>query len=169
MRRATSARAFSLVEVVIAAGVFAGGVAVVLALLPSLMKQSAESADLRVAQRLPDTVRVALQTEVAKRGFDALAMAIPTVSAPLQHGFALVARRDGTDICPLASADIPAEGRYFVIEARKFDEPPLAHQPGAAMLAIFVRVSWPYRIPGAAGPIAESKRSEFTFVLAAHR
>ena len=63
---------FSLIEVVVAVGIFATAVVVVLAMLPGLSRQAADSADAMTAQRLPDAVRLELERLSASGGFDAL-------------------------------------------------------------------------------------------------
>ena len=61
-------RAFSLIEVIIAVGVFAVAVVVILALLPPLSREATDSADALVAQSLPDSVRVELSRLAASGG-----------------------------------------------------------------------------------------------------
>ena len=50
---------FSLIEVVIAAGIFTVAVTVTLALLPSLARQSIDNTDALAAQRLPEPSELA--------------------------------------------------------------------------------------------------------------
>jgi hypothetical protein len=166
--------AFSLIEVVIAVGIFAVAVVTLLALLPSLTRQSTESADALTAQQLPDNLRIELQ-RLAGADFDALAAAIPVMTSPLDRGLLLVASRDGARLHavdyrpPDASAQLARDAQYFAIEVWRFKSAPLAYDAGGAVLPLYARVSGPYRIPGAAAPTTLADRSRFTFTLAINR
>jgi type II secretory pathway pseudopilin PulG len=92
------AGAFTLVEVVIAVGIFASCAVVVLSLLPSLVRQTAEPAQFQIAQRMFDSLRIELQHRSATVGFDALANSIPVMDAPLRNGLGLIATADGMRI-----------------------------------------------------------------------
>ena len=162
-------RAFSLVEVVIAVGVFATAVAIILALLPSIGGQASSSANSLVAQRLPDPLRVEMQRLATAGGFDALAAQTPVASSPLADGFAFVASRDGArlhalDYLPPPAADALAqEEQYFLVEIWRFPTAPLAYDAAGAVLPVMARVSWPYRVPGSSTAVATANRSELTF------
>lgn len=93
-------RGFSLVEVVLAVGIFTVSIVVVLSLLPSLVGQSADSADRLIAQRLSDAIRIELDRHAVAVGFDALATMIPVMSAPLENGWPLVVSANGLRIEP---------------------------------------------------------------------
>jgi len=168
-------RGFSLVEVVIAVGIFALAVTALLALLPSLARQSSDSADSLTAQRLPDAIRVELRRLAISGGFDALANAIPVMSAPLQDGLALVATRDGARLHSLAylppaeAEQIPSAAQYFLVELWRFNQPPLSYDPAGATLALHARVSWPYRNPGSAAPTPLADRQQITFTVSLTR
>lgn len=165
---------FSLIEVVIAVGIFALAVATMLALLPSLTRQTSDTADTLVAQRLPDNLRVELQ-RLARGNFDALATAIPIMSAPLDNGLRCVASRDGarlhsvTYLPPAAGAQIPEGEQYFAVEVWRFNQQPLAYDATAAILPVYVRVSGPYRNSGSVTPTVLEDRSQFTFTAAINR
>ncbi|MBI2497848.1 MAG: prepilin-type N-terminal cleavage/methylation domain-containing protein [Opitutae bacterium] len=173
MRRIRQA-GFSLLEVVIAVGVFALAVTAVLALLPMLTRQAAAAADTLAAQQFPDALRVELQ-RLARADFDALAAAIPVMTAPLENGLPFVATRDGArlhssgHLPPPVDARIPDAEQYFAIEVWRFNQPPLAYDPGAAVLPLYVRVSGPCRIPGSTAPTALADRHQVTFTLALNR
>jgi type II secretory pathway pseudopilin PulG len=162
-------RAFSLLEVVIAVGVFAGAIVVILALLPSLTTQASRSADALAAQRLPDALRVELQRLATVGGFDALATNVPVMSAPLDDGLALVASRDAARLhalsyrAPAAGDMLLASEQFFLIEIWRFPSAPLAYDASGAALPVHVRVSWPYRVPSAGSPTALSDRASLTF------
>jgi hypothetical protein len=160
-------RAFSLIEVIIAVGIFAGAVAVTIGLMAALSRQAADSADGLAAQRLPDALKVELN-RLAASGFDNLAGQMPPMAVPLDNGFALVAPRDAAEVEPLgylqpATGRIPAEAQYYHVECWRFTAEPLRHDTQKAFLALHVRVSWPYRLPGATAPVPLADRSQFTF------
>jgi type II secretory pathway pseudopilin PulG len=168
-------RAFSLIEVIIAVGVFALSVVVILAMLPSLSRSATDSADALVAQSLADSVRVELTRLATNGGFDALANRLPEMSAPLADGLDFVAARDDRRLHsvdylpPPAAGQLPEAARYFRVEAWRFNQPPLRYDPASAVLAVYVRVSWPYQIPGAAAATPLSARSQLTFVVSLSR
>src|SRR3990170_3450498 len=97
-------RAFSLVEVVIAVGIFSAAIVVVLSLLPSLLRQSADSSDRLIAQRLTDAIVIELDRQALAVGFDGLAATVPVMSAPLENGWSLVAVANGLRIEPTSGA-----------------------------------------------------------------
>lgn len=166
---------FSLVEVIIAVGLFATAVTVILALLSPLSRQAAASADALTALRLPDAVRTELQRLAAAGGFDALAGQARPMAAPLPATLALAATRDATRVQSLSylppptAGQIAPGGQFFQIEAWTFNQAPLAFDPGGTVLALHVRVSWPYYTPGFPGPTAPADREQVAFVLSLNR
>ena len=171
----SSSKAFSLIEVTIAVGIFAVAVVVILALLPPLSRHAADSADALVAQSLPDCVKVELVRLATSGGFDALANRMPVMAAPLVDGFPLVAARDARRLHsadylpPLAAGQLSLVDQYFLVEVWRFDQPSLRFDPSAAFLAVYVRVSWPYRNPGAGIVTPLSARSQLTFIVSLNR
>lgn len=172
MKPVARIRAFSLIEVVIAVGLFAGSIVVIIGLLGTLSRQASDSADVLAAQRLPEAVRVEL-TRLAGSGFDGLAAQIPVMAAPLDNGFALVADREAAEVqSPNVlppTALIPADAQYFLVECWRFPVEPLAFTGSKAFLALHVRVSWPYRVPGIAAPVSLAERSQATFTVSLNR
>lgn len=166
----TVRRGFSLVEVVIAIGIFSAAIVSLLALLPSLVRQAGGTQDALAAQGLPDPIDLELR-RMAAGGFDQLAGSIPVMAAPLEKGLLLVAARDGIRVHAAASMAatpaevIPPEDRYFAAEIWRFDRAPMRDEPAGAWVPLFVRVSWPYRVPGNGAPTAMADRSQFTFTL----
>jgi prepilin-type N-terminal cleavage/methylation domain-containing protein len=164
---------FSLIEVIIAVALFAASVTVILALLPGLTRRGAENSDRLVAQRLPDAVRTEL-TRLALPGFDALAAQTPLMGTPPASGLALVATRDGVrlhsrDFQTPAAGRIAEGGQYFLVECWRFPSGPLAYDAAQSSLTFCVRVSWPYRQPGADAPVPDAARQEFMFVTSLNR
>lgn len=168
-------RGFSLVEVVIAVGVFAGAIAVILALLPLLTARSAASADVLVAVRLPDALRVEMQRLATAGGFDEFAVRVPVMNTPLADGLTFVAARDGARLhalsyqAPGASDALLLHEQYFLVEVWRFPSAPLAYDAAGAVLPVYIRVSWPYRISDAGEPVAVENRSSLTFTCAINR
>jgi hypothetical protein len=156
--------AFSLVEVIIAVSLFAGAVTVIIALTGALLRQSADTAGMMTAQTLPESIKVEL-SRLAAAGF---------MATPLDDGFALVASRDGTRVQSLAwllpaIGRIPSAEQYYLIECWRFPSEPLSFEAQKAFLALHVRVSWPYRIPGATGEVALADRNQVSFAVSLNR
>ena len=170
-----SSSGFSLVEVIIAVGIFAAAVTVILALLPALTRQAAGSADTLTALRLPDALHTELQRVATAGGFDALAGQTKPLAAPLPDTLTLVASRDATRVqaCnylpPPAADQIGEDERYFLIEAWRFTQAPLAFDPSGAVLALHIRVSWPYRLPGSSTATPLAGREQITCNLVINR
>jgi len=161
---------FSLVEVIIAVGIFSVAVVGTLGLLPALTRSVAESADALVAQRLPGALESELRRSAAEAGFDTLATSIPIATTPLENGTAFVASRDGARLVPIAdSASLIAAGdAYYLVELWRFPAEPLAFAAGSAVLALRARVSWPYRL-GTDSVTPLGGRRQFSFNLAINR
>jgi hypothetical protein len=163
---------FSLMEVVIAVGIFGATMTVLLGLLPFLVRQAGTTADSLAAVRLPDAVRLELQRVVSLGGLDALAGPSRPLAAPAPATLALLSDRKASrvqtaDYLPPAGADrIPAAEQYFLIEVWRFPAGPLAYVAGGNLLALHVRVSWPYQLPGATMPTAPRDREQISFNLA---
>jgi hypothetical protein len=163
-------RAFSLLEVILAVGLFASVIVVLLALLPVTLRQSTESLEIQTALRLTDAVETEVRRLVAVRGFDAFAGGLPVMSAALDHGELLVAPRAGDFVRPLDVPGLPDADRFFLIELRRFGPGPLAFDADGAVLAMNVRISWPYRPLTTTGllpvhPAAGRQRLSFNLAL----
>lgn len=168
--------AFSLVEVVIAVGLFATSISVILLLIPNFVRQSGNSADLLVAQQFSDALSVELQRVASIEGFDSLGSSLPDLSSPLPPGRRFVATRDGARLHSLdhlpTSGAISETEQYFLLECYKFTTEPLRPGSTRAFLAVSVRVNWPYRIGVPGGPLVTTQfadRSQFNFSCAINR
>ena len=164
--------AFSLLEVVIAVAIFASGVAVLVALLPSTLQRSADSVDTLTALRLPDSIKAELQHIGGSdlMGNVGSRLAPPGGSTDLK--LRLVAARSGDDVRELGSETPTPRDRYFLVELYQFSSGQLAYNPSSAFLAINVRVSWPYQVlaPDAlTGVVPLENRSQVTFNVALNR
>lgn len=116
-------RAFSLLEVVLAVALVGGGVAVVLGLLPALLRNAVDSLATQTALRLADAIEVELRDSdgnFTERQF--------------------VAAREGVDLRRL-SVESPARDQYFLVTVRPLAAGALSRAP----LAVNVTVAWPYR------------------------
>jgi len=164
--------AFSLLEVVIAVGIFATAVVTLLALLPATLRESADSLDTQIALRLPGAIETELRRLVAAQGLDALAARVPVMNASPDRDELLVATHQGDDVRRLAVGERPVRDQYFLIELQRFGPGPLAYDPAGTVLALNVRVSWPYRrlTPGGLTPaLPASERQQLNFTLALNR
>jgi len=164
--------AFTLLEVVIAVGIFATAVVTLLALLPATLRESADSLDTQTVLRLPGAIETELHRLVDTHGFDAFAARIPVLNASTDHGELLVAAHQGDDVRRLAAGESPMRDQYFLIELQRFASGPLAYDPAGTVLPLCVRVSWPYRrlAPEGLPPaLPASERHTLTFTLALNR
>jgi prepilin-type N-terminal cleavage/methylation domain-containing protein len=175
MVRVRNPAGFTLIEVVVAVALFAVAVTAMLGLLPSVTRVSGRSTDTMNALRLPDALRVELRRMATVGGLDALGEQTKPFAAPLSDTCLLVATRDASrvaalDYQPPASADqIEGGAQYFMIEAWRFNEPPLVFAPGDSVLALHIRVSWPYRVPGSLTMTPATEREHVDFNLALSR
>ncbi len=162
---------FSLLEVIIATGIFAAAVSVMLALLPALGRQATGTTDTLAALRLPDALHPELQRLAMSGGFDALAGQAKPMAIPLPTTLVLVASRDVSRLQaysylpPSVSEQITEVEQYFLIEVWSFDQAPLVFSPGGAVLALHARVSWPYHIPGSSTIVPLAAREHVNFNL----
>jgi hypothetical protein len=172
MKPFRQAEGFTLLEVIIAVGLFVSAVTVMIGLIAGLSRQAADSDDVLTAQRLPAPLKVEL-VRLASTGLESLADRVPVMASPLSGGLALASARDASRVDSLEylpAADlIPADGQYYLVECWKFPSEPLRFDGQKAFLALYVRVSWPYRVPGAAAPTALADRSHVTFALSLNR
>ena len=150
-----AARAFSLIEVVVALGLLAVTVVAVLALQGSIGRAVADVSDHHRAAQLADAIGVELRRlrdlplpEGRPDSLEALSVLIPPEGSdqPLR----LVAPREGTRVIRESDADHPVNGlpwrdRYYLIEVRQ-QPAPLAYAPGAGYLAVAVTVKWPFQV-----------------------
>lgn len=167
--------AFSLLEVIIAVGIFAVGVAGILGLLGSMTRQQSANTDALVAQGLPDALRVELRrVRMAAGSLDTLAENVPVMTAAMADGLQFVATRDGgrlhsaTYNTPSANPIATGE-RYFLVEVWRFDRAPLSYTSGDYSLAMHVRVSWPHAASAGGQLVPMTARESLTFNLALER
>lgn len=172
MNRWRATRGFTLLEVVIAIGLFVTAVTVIIGLIAGLSRQGADSADMLAAQQLPAPLQVEL-SRLASPGLDSLAGRMPVMASPLMGGLAFAAARDAVRVDSLEYLPgpdlLPANEQYYLVECWRFPSEPLRFDGQKGFLALYVRVSWPYRLPGAPGPTEPADRSQITFTLSLNR
>lgn len=151
MRFDQSTKAFSLIEVVIAVGIFSFGITLVLGLFGSLQRDSSQARAARVGASLASSVVVQLQSRVSSSQLSGLAGALPVITTASDDGLLFVAAADGSDLRAFDAAESPRRDQFFLVEARKFGSGPLVFDPTRASLAVSIRVSWPYRPLGGTG------------------
>lgn len=160
---------FSLVEVILAVGIFAFAVPTTMALLSALGRQSVSSAEVLIAHRLADSIRLEL-ARLAHGDLDGFGATMPVMTSTPGPGLALVAARDGyrqhARDYPPSDASIGTADQYFLIECWRFAEEPLRFDSGKAYLALAVRVTWPYQLPNGTAAAREAQSDvAFTVVL----
>jgi len=154
--------AFTLVEVVVAVGVFAVSIVAVLGLLSPVSRAVAGVADRDTAAQLGDAIQVELvrlrdrQTASSSQTkLDAFAALVPAGDV-----LKLVASRDGARVIRESDAEnnpvtgsppgVAKRDRYFLIEVSRQPSPLGDYTAGAGFLALTLTVKWPYQI--ASGP-----------------
>ncbi|MCF7688056.1 MAG: hypothetical protein K9M98_13245 [Cephaloticoccus sp.] len=146
----------------IAIAIVAGGVVVILALLPTMVRNSENAVDMQTALRLPGAVQAELEREMG----NSLGSFANTV---VLSGLELVAEQDGSNVRRRDLTDNPLRSRYFLIEVHAFAPGELAYASEDAVLALQITVSWPYQVlaAGTLSPAgATSDRQSISFNLA---
>ncbi|MBC2604186.1 type IV pilus modification PilV family protein [Puniceicoccus vermicola] len=147
---------FSLVEVILAIGVFALTIVAVIGLLGPIAQQVRDLQDTKVANSLPAPIR----EELNRIGFEyfvdvksdgtALKGVFPTVLFGTMDGSRVIGYTalDGTVITRDGNSPpgIPEDERYFLIELTAATGN-LNYNDGDAHVAFQVDISWPYRLP----------------------
>lgn len=152
--------AFSLIEVVIAIGIFSGSILAIIAMLGAISQSTTEVLDAGVSARLADGVRAELQALPISGGganLDAIIPVSPTTDSPLR----LYANKDGSRILrgePEGSSPAdnhPETGdppgiadpdRYYLVEVRRLGDSLTYNSNDAGFMALSVKVYWPYQV-----------------------
>lgn len=165
-RERVRSAAFSLLEVVVALGVFVFGITVVIGLFPATARMVSSSEEAEAAANLGDALQVELTARMRQDGFEAVASLLRTaddVAAadarpglpahdPRLDGGLLFANRQGTTI---AAYDDPRwggrdDGKFFEITLTRHDVlSPAADDAAASMLAYVARIRCPAFVPDA--------------------
>ncbi|QYM80116.1 prepilin-type N-terminal cleavage/methylation domain-containing protein [Horticoccus luteus] len=166
MMRARFSRGFTLVEVVLAVGVFAVTIVGLLALLTPTAKSTAEISDYARASALGDGIQGELErlrdANVGAGRLDALHDVV-AANTPLK----LVASADATRV--LRESDAVAAGLserdwHFLIEIRE-QPAPLNYTAGAAFLALTATVKWPYKIPSGETDVTDADLTQASSLM----
>lgn len=171
MKTTHPSRAFSLIEVIIAIAIFALAAVIMLQMLPSLARSAGETGDALAAQGISGALQVEIARQIATNGLVAVADQVPVMGSTLADGMTYVAARSGgvvsarDEFLPAPELRLPESSQYFLIETWRFAQPPLAYSAGDDVLVLFVRVSWPYRVPGAGEATPPPARRQTHFVL----
>lgn len=156
-------KAFSLVEVVVAVGIFALAIVGVIGLLSPTIKSVGEVGDSEVASRLAEQVNSEIQrysqtlSGSGQTSLDVLSTKISKADVATPT-FVLYGKRDGSRVVLSTNADnaptaatapgIAVQDRYYLIEVtRPIDTNTLAYKTGSGFLVATLKISWPYRLP----------------------
>ncbi len=152
---------FSLIEVVLAVGIFATVIIGVVGLLGPTVRSVRDVIDSTIAARLADGV----DAELRRVGFVGMVAAtsgstvLPLVAT--EDGSRIVRETDAGNAPTATPPGIPQEERYYLVEVRRAVSP--AYTAGDPSLVLTIRVSWPYQRPGSGTPVAPEDRSVFIF------
>lgn len=172
MRRPAAARrGFSLIEVVIAVGIFAGAIVVVLGLLSPINRSVTEVSETGRAAGLADAIRLELvrlrDTYTATSSLTRLDLLYQDLAGADTTRKQFVGSLDGARIIREADAGnhvltdappgIKLRDRYYLVtfqfQPEKVDgvANPLSYTSGAPFLVVTATVQWPYQVPTGPG------------------
>ena len=158
-----SRHAFTLLETIIALGIFAGAGLAMLALMSAAATQIAAANEALVAHGLRDAVKVALVELQRDSGIDTVAAWADTWDAPRDRGLFFTADRRGVALRQHASGTLDQD-EFFAVEVRRFPVGPLRYDATEAHVAFDVLVSWPYRANATQPTVTPAElRREFSF------
>jgi len=162
-RRSLGEGGFTLLEVIIAVGIFAGAIVIILALFGPLNRSIGEVADNSRAARLAEAINAEL-LRIRDVQAPASGTKLDAIAALVNGGtiLRLVASADGSHVVwETNAANDPVTGsppgialhdRYYLIEVRA-QPAPLNYTAGtSAFLALTATVKWPYQVPTGPGP-----------------
>lgn len=175
-RISTTERGFSLVEIVIAIGIFASAVAVVLALFGPLNRSVTEVSDAARAARLAEAINVELLRIRDAFPYNAAQTRTEQFAATFASGpLTLVGSADGTRVVRESEAtNDPVTGNPRGIAGRdqlyviRISTPPGYTAGTLSYLPLTATVSWPYHQatgPGAADFVEATASQARSFVL----
>ncbi len=162
---------FSLIEVVIAVGIFAVGIVVILSLLPSLIRGQQDTASTQVALQLPSAITTELR-RMASGNLTNIGSRLAVMGSAPDSTLRLIAAKDGADLREWRDRESQPREQYFLVELYAFPAgPPLAYDSNAAYVAMSARVSWPYRVKAGADLLDTDPRDRqsVTFNLSLNR
>lgn len=140
--RYPSARAFSMIELVVALGICAISLVALTGLLARAARETGTVSEAATVQRVFAGVRA----EVAISGASAVIEALVDGAEPATDANALFANRSANEIG--SASQLPADERFFaIVFERDVDLSPAAADTDAGFIAFQVRIEWPYRLP----------------------
>jgi len=156
-RTVSKTLAFTLIEVVVALGIFAGGIITVIALIGPLNRAAGEVSGANGAAGLGPAIQIELErlrdeitVPVGQSRLDQLAVNI-TGANPVRF----IATKDSTHIVDASFVEndpitatprgIALNDRYYYIQVSP-QSAPLDYTAGDGFLAVSLLVSWPYQI-----------------------
>jgi prepilin-type N-terminal cleavage/methylation domain-containing protein len=149
MRRKAN-NGFTMMEVIIALGVFAFAITIVLALFAQNLSRAREIENLRTTQALYGVVDAKLKEIGWGEGLNPDGSTGLLESVGTGGTLILVADESGNRV-DRPDGGIPANEQYFRLEISAYDEPGYSYgelDGLRGMLALEVLISWPYRTPG---------------------
>lgn len=152
------AAGFSLMEVVIATGVFALAIVAVIGLVGVPSRATREVFDSTVAARLAEGVNQELARLAAAVGFPKLVEDTTPSKELFVYATADGSRLVESSLADLADVGVPSVERYFLLEIMQLSAP----APTDACLPLQIRVQWPYMLPDGR-EAGETQRSSFSF------
>jgi type II secretory pathway pseudopilin PulG len=159
-------RAFSLVEVVVAVGIFAIAIVSIIGLMVPIQSSVAEVSNTEDAGRLATVMQERLQAEVARLQKANPANYWTQFSAYLTGGTPLYASRDASKLALDADAiwnSVNDEKFYKIILTRNDILSPIANDAAAGYLAFTIKLTWPAYL----GSTAASPAQQSTLLLPA--
>lgn len=163
-------KAFSLVEVVVAVGVFGIAVVALLGVLTATGKTVGDLSDSDAAAKLAANVESEMRRYASiQTDFNAFASGIPASGAA---SLELYATKDGGRVVVESAADNNLDGaaptlptgisgrdRYFCVKVNRMPAP-LNYTNGNGFVALSVVVEWPYQLPLGPEPSSPSLGTE---------
>ncbi len=149
--RRTSQRGFTLIEVVIALGVFAFAVTIILGLFLRGTSHLSDVEERKNAIQLIPTINASLQSIGWNSDLNGGESGVEELTA--SGGFALVSNSDASWVTLQTEAEgLEVGDQYYLIFVEQYTE--AGHRYGSdlrGVLALKVRISWPYRMPATGG------------------
>jgi len=93
MKTSRAIRSFTLLEVLIAVGLFVSAITVVIGFIAGLSRQGADTHGVLAARGLPEPLKLEL-TRLSAVGMDSLAGRVPVMASPLAGGLPFASARD---------------------------------------------------------------------------
>lgn len=143
---------FSLIEVICALGIFAGGILVVMAFFPLMAKSGERSGLSSAATAVADQVAAELRrrpwSEVISEVQSAADLLVGDLN-PVEDARRFYSTLDGRTIAKASDSvwsEVTMKRQFEISLVRDEDLSPLANDPSAAWLVFEIRVRWPIEL-----------------------